>query len=104
MTFAAVSLGWVLFRAPGFVGATSVYRELFTGGLSGWSLSMWQTELGAGIVLFGLARIAVMRLQVHFDWIGLPLGARAATLAALLIALELLSWPGAPATFIYFKF
>jgi alginate O-acetyltransferase complex protein AlgI len=41
MTFAAVSLGWVLFRAPGFVGATSVYRELFTGGLSGWSLSMW---------------------------------------------------------------
>jgi alginate O-acetyltransferase complex protein AlgI len=104
MTFAAVSLGWVLFRAPGFVGATSVYRELFTGGLSGWSLSMWQTELGAGIVLFGLARIAVMRLQVHFDWIGLPLGARAATLAALLIALELPSWPGAPATFIYFKF
>jgi hypothetical protein len=32
------------------------------------------------------------------------LGVRAGALATSLLALELLSWPGAPATFIYFKF
>src|SRR4029077_5737196 len=52
VTFAAVSLGWVLFRAPGFGVAAHVYRELFAGGWQGWLLSTWQTELAAGLILF----------------------------------------------------
>ncbi|MEO6835598.1 MAG: MBOAT family protein, partial [Candidatus Tumulicola sp.] len=104
LTFAAVSLGWVLFRAPGFGAAVHVYRELFTGGWQGWPLHGWPGVLGAGIVLFALARIASTRWNLNLSWNALPFAARAATLAALLVALELFSWPGAPATFIYFKF
>jgi alginate O-acetyltransferase complex protein AlgI len=103
-TFAMVSLGWVLFRAPTFGAATRVYRELFTGGWQGWPLNGWQAFLSAGIVLFALARIAAIRWHLDLSWNALPLAARAGSLAALLIALELFSWPGAPATFIYFKF
>jgi alginate O-acetyltransferase complex protein AlgI len=103
-TFGIVSLGWVLFRAPGFAAAWQVYRQLFTGGWQGWSLSEWQSELSAGLVLFALGRIAWSRVGFNLSWNTLPFAVRAGTLAALLIALELFSWPGAPATFIYFKF
>jgi alginate O-acetyltransferase complex protein AlgI len=104
VTFAAVSLAWVLFRAPGFGGAATVYRELFTGGWQGWPLTGWQAVLSGGILLFAIARIAWLRLRVELTWNALPFGARAAALAGLLLAIELFSWSGAPATFIYFKF
>ncbi len=103
-TFVAVSLGWVLFRAPGFAAAGHVYRELFAGGWHDWLLTAWQTELGVAIVSFGIARIAWSRLGLDLSWNSLPMAVRASTIAALLLALEFFSWPGAPATFIYFKF
>ena len=103
-TFVAVSLGWVLFRAPGFAAAARVYRELFAGGWHDWPLTLWQTDLATGLVLFALARVAWPRLGRSLQWDMLPFAARAGALAALLLTLELFSWPGAPATFIYFKF
>ncbi|HEY5427009.1 MAG TPA: MBOAT family protein [Candidatus Tumulicola sp.] len=104
ITFVAVSLGWVLFRAPGFGAAATVYHELFAGGWQGWPLHGWQAVLAAGIVAFAIGRIVATRLRLDLSWMALPFAIRAASLAALLLALELFSWPGAPATFIYFKF
>ncbi|MGA8534134.1 MAG: MBOAT family protein [Candidatus Tumulicola sp.] len=103
-TFVAVSLGWVLFRAPSFGVVAQVYRQLLAGGWQGWPLHGWQAVLSAGIVVYALIRLAAMRRRVDLSWNAFPLSVRAGTLAALLIALELFSWPGAPATFIYFKF
>jgi len=103
-TFAAVTLGWVLFRAPGFAAAAQIYRELFTGGWGAWSLTAWQTELAIGVVAFGAIRIASERMRLNLSWSSLPFAAQTGTLCALLLAIELFSWPGAPATFIYFKF
>ncbi|HEU5478832.1 MAG TPA: MBOAT family O-acyltransferase, partial [Candidatus Tumulicola sp.] len=41
VTFVVVSLGWVLFRAPGFGAAAEVYRQLAIGGWRGWPLQGW---------------------------------------------------------------
>lgn len=103
-TFVAVSLGWVLFRAPGFSAAAQVYGQLFAGGFHGWLLGTWQTELGAGLILFAVARTLVLRMRPALSWPSLTPAAQAGILCALLFAVALFSWPGAPATFIYFKF
>ena len=103
-TFVLVSLGWVLFRAPGFGVAGEVYREMFAGGWGSWLLSQWQTELGIGIVSFGIVRMVMNRFVANVSWRALPSGMQAAVLVAALFAVELLSWPGTTATFIYFKF
>lgn len=104
LTFVVVSLGWVLFRAPGFAAAAYAYRELFAGGWHGWLLSTWQNELAIALIAFAAIRLVVPLVKIDFSWNALPLATRAAALAGLLVALELFSWPGAPATFIYFKF
>lgn len=103
LTFAAVSLAWVLFRAPGFAAAAEVYRQLATGGWQGWALSGWPAVLALGLIAFALVRIArpLGRLP---SWRGSPIALQATAIGAALLALELFSWPGAPATFIYFKF
>ncbi len=103
-TFAVVSLAWVLFRAPDFATATTAYRELFAGGWAGWPIHGWDAVVAAAVVAFAIACVAGKRLTANWRWSGLSLGVRAGALATTLLALELLSWPGTPATFIYFKF
>jgi hypothetical protein len=60
--------------------------------------------LAAGVVAFGALRLFLERRQIKLAWPQLPALAQAGTLAGLLLALELLSWPGVSPTFIYFKF
>ncbi len=103
VTFAVVSLAWVLFRAPDFTTAGTVYRQLFTGGLAGWPLHGWIALLAAGIICFAMLRAAWQRIRT-FQWNAVPPAVRAGALATALLCIELLSWPGTPATFIYFKF
>jgi alginate O-acetyltransferase complex protein AlgI len=108
-TFALVSLGWVLFRSPTFGDALSVYRALFAGGPGASLFSAWQTVLVAAIVAFGALRLLFDRLAVRLNWPQpawpqLRTLAQVGALAGLLLALQLLTWPGISPTFIYFKF
>jgi D-alanyl-lipoteichoic acid acyltransferase DltB (MBOAT superfamily) len=103
-TFAVVSLAWVLFRAQSWGTAASVYRALFTGGAGETLLTGWPAILAIGIVAFGAVRVAVKRWPQNVSWLRLSPAVRAGTFVALALAVELLSWPGPTATFIYFKF
>lgn len=103
LTFGAVSLAWVLFRAPGFAAAASVYREVVAGGWHGWALEGWPAVLAAALVAFALLRLGWPAARLP-RWSRTPVAVQSAAIAALLVTLELFSWPGAPATFIYFKF
>jgi alginate O-acetyltransferase complex protein AlgI len=104
LTFAIVTLGWVLFRAPTFAAALGMYRALFAGGPGASLLTGWQAVLAAGIVLFGGARLMLDRWSGAPAWQGLRPGIQVGALAGLLLALALFSWPGVSPTFIYFKF
>ncbi len=104
VTFTLVTMAWVLFRAQSFGVAVAVYRQLFTGGAGSMLLTGWQAVLAAGIVAFGAARLLLDRWKVETSWPQLRPAARAATLAGLMLALELLTWSGISPTFIYFKF
>jgi alginate O-acetyltransferase complex protein AlgI len=104
VTFAIVSLAWVLFRAPTFGVAIGVYHALFAGGAGPLMLTGWPAVLAAGIVAFGLLRLLLDRWKIEPSWTQLRPLTQAGTLAGLLLALELLSWPGISPTFIYFKF
>ncbi len=104
VTFTLVTLAWVLFRAQSFHTAVAVYRQLFAGGAGATLLTGWQAVLAAGIVAFGGARLLIDGRRLEPSWPQLPPVARVATLAGLLLALELLTWPGISPTFIYFKF
>jgi alginate O-acetyltransferase complex protein AlgI len=103
-TFAIVSLGWVLFRSPTFGMAIAVYRALFAGGGGLWLLTGWQALLAAGIVAFGAVRLLCERWGIRLAWPQLRPLAQIGTLAGLLLALQLFTWPGMSPTFIYFKF
>ncbi len=104
VTFTLVTLAWVLFRAQSFGVAVEIYRQLFAGGAGSTLLTGWQAVLAPGIVAFGAARLLLARWKVETSWPQLRPAARAAALAGLLLALELLTWPGISPTFIYFKF
>ena len=104
LTFAIVTLGWVLFRAPSFGDALGVYRSLFAGGPGASLLTGWLAVLAAGLVVFGAVRLLLERLTVAPAWQGLRPGIQVGALAGLLLALALFSWPGVSPTFIYFKF
>ena len=104
LTFALVSLAWVLFRAPSFAAALEVYRALLTGGAGAPMLNGWPAVLGAGIVAFGALRLVCDARRFKLSWQQLHLPAQTGILAGLLLALELLTWPGVSPTFIYFKF
>ncbi len=104
LTFVIVSLAWVLFRSPSFGSAAAVYRALFAGGSGPLLLSGWQAVLSCGIVAFGAARLLLERLEIDPTWPRLRPIAQAGTLAGLLLALMMLSWPGISPAFIYFKF
>jgi D-alanyl-lipoteichoic acid acyltransferase DltB (MBOAT superfamily) len=104
LTFAIVTLGWVLFRAPTFGVAQGVYRALFAGGPGASLLTGWLAVLAAGIVLFGAVRLLLERWSAAPAWQGLRPGIQVGALAGLLLALAVFSWPGLSPTFIYFKF
>jgi alginate O-acetyltransferase complex protein AlgI len=104
VTFIVVSLGWVLFRSPTFGVALAVYRELFAGGGGASLLTGWQAVLASGIILFAAVRLLTQRWHFDLAWTQLRPLAQAGTLAALLLVLQLLTWPGLSPTFIYFKF
>lgn len=104
LTFTVVSLAWVLFRAPTFATAVEVYRALFAGGVGAAMVTGWQGVLAVGLLVFAVARLALERCGIGASWVQLRPSAQAGTLAGLLIALALLTWPGPSPTFIYFKF
>jgi hypothetical protein len=60
--------------------------------------------LAAGIVAFGALRLLLDRWNVVPRWVQLRPLVQAGTLAGLLLAIQLLTWPGLSPTFIYFKF
>jgi alginate O-acetyltransferase complex protein AlgI len=103
-TFAIVALGWVLFRSQSFGDAVTVYRALFAGGPGPSLFSAWQGVLAAGVVAFGALRLVVDRFAPRLAWPQLRPVVQAGALAGLLLALQLLTWPGISPTFIYFKF
>jgi alginate O-acetyltransferase complex protein AlgI len=104
LTFTVVTLGWVLFRAPTFGAALTVYHALFAGGAGSGLLVGWPAVLAAGIAAFGLVRLLLSERRIEPWWLQLRPLAQIGTLAGLLLALELLTWPGLSPTFIYFKF
>ncbi|HEY1883593.1 MAG TPA: MBOAT family protein [Candidatus Cybelea sp.] len=103
-TFAIVTLAWVLFRAPSFAAALTVYRAMFAGGWGPGLLSGWPAVLATGIVAFGILRLLLERYSVAPAWPQLRPALQAGALAGLLLALQLFSWSGPSPTFIYFKF
>ncbi len=104
VTFCVVALGWVLFRSPTFGVAIAVYRALFGGGPGPALLTGWQAVLAAGILAFGVVRFLLEQSGIKLAWPRVRPIVQAGVLAGLLLALELLSWPGVSPTFIYFKF
>ncbi|HVN68622.1 MAG TPA: MBOAT family protein [Candidatus Binatia bacterium] len=104
ITFAIVTLAWVLFRAPTFGAAAATYRALFIGGAGTSMLAGWPAVLAAGVVAFGAARLLFDRWNLRLAWDQLRPLSQAGALAGVLLALALLSWPGLSPTFIYFKF
>ncbi len=104
LTFVVVLLAWVLFRAPAFDVALGIYRALLAGGSGAALLAGWQAVLAAGIVAFGAMRLFLNRRGFAPGWTQLRPLTQAGALAGLLLALQLLSWPGLSPTFIYFKF
>jgi alginate O-acetyltransferase complex protein AlgI len=102
-TFALVTLAWVLFRAQSFPQALEVYRALFAGGAGSSMITGWCAVLTFFVLAFGGVRSALGK-RALWTWRGLPHIAQGGAIAAMLLGVELLSWPGAPATFIYFKF
>ena len=103
-TFLLVTLAWVLFRAQTFPQALAAYRELVATHASASMLTDWGALLSLAIIIFAAARIALGQNTRLFMWKRLSPLAQAACIASLLLGVELLSSPGAPTTFIYFKF
>ncbi len=105
VTFVVVEIAWVLFRAQNFTDAISVYRALVAGGSGMWLLTGWSAVLSVALLIFAIARIALDgRALQNVSWQRISPITRASTLAALLLAIELFSWPGTAVNFIYFKF
>jgi alginate O-acetyltransferase complex protein AlgI len=100
LTFLAVLLGWVLFRAQSFADAFATYRAMVSGGGGPFTLPIW--PLVGLVVAFGIG--VAQERGASWNWRTRPLGMQVATLATLLVLCELASWPGANQPFIYFKF
>ena len=98
-TFAIVLFGWVLFRAQTFSDAFAALGAMFAGG-PGLALLDAPSVLLAALV-FGV-EIAAERGFWTVQRFSFAL--RGVAFAGLLLALELGSYPGAAAEFVYFKF
>jgi alginate O-acetyltransferase complex protein AlgI len=100
LTFLAVLLGWVLFRAQSFGDAFATYRAMVAGGGGPATLPTW--PLVGLVVAFGIG--VAQERGASWNWRTRPLALQVATLTTLLALCELASWPGANQPFIYFKF
>jgi D-alanyl-lipoteichoic acid acyltransferase DltB (MBOAT superfamily) len=100
LTLLFVMAGWVLFRAPDFTTAVTVWRGMIgLEGLGGVKLDhALAFAAGAAAALFGPTsqQVALMRLR-PLTWLALPVG-----VALLLLLLQ--SGTRAPSEFIYFQF
>ncbi|MBV9149443.1 MAG: hypothetical protein JO024_06245 [Candidatus Eremiobacteraeota bacterium] len=99
LTFGLVTLGWVLFRAPNFHEAASIYYQMFAGGPGAWLIAPSQILLVA--IAFLIALLAERGALMPLRW---PRLAQAGGLAIMVVALELLSRPGDVTPYVYFKF
>jgi alginate O-acetyltransferase complex protein AlgI len=100
-TFVIVVCGWVLFRSQSFAQAFAVYRAMFAGGGGGApTLPVWPLVLLAGAIAIGIAQ----ERGAAWNWRTRPVALQIATLTGLLLLVEIASWPGPAAPFIYFKF
>jgi alginate O-acetyltransferase complex protein AlgI len=98
-TFLVVLIGWVLFRAQTFADAFAALRAMLSFAPGPWLLDVSSLLLAA----VALATEIVVE-RGGWNWpVRTPL-ARGAGLAGLVLALELGSYPGAAAEFVYFKF
>jgi alginate O-acetyltransferase complex protein AlgI len=98
-TFAVVSLGWVLFRSPSFAEAAGIFGMLFSGTM-GASMLDGSLVVLTGIVV-ALEVVAETRVvRIRYTQVAL----RASIAALLLFVLEVASYPGEAAQFIYFRF
>jgi len=100
LTFLAVLLGWVLFRAQSFGDAFATYRAMVSGGSGPFTLPVWPIVGLAVAFGIGLAQ----ERGASWNWRTRPLAIQVAALTTLLVLCELASWPGANQPFIYFKF
>ena len=98
-TCAIVLFGWVLFRAQTFGDAFAALGAMFAGGPGPALLGAPSVVLAA--LVFG-AEIAAERGLWPVQRFSFPM--RGVAFAGLLLALELSSYPGAAAEFVYFKF
>ena len=98
-TFAVVLVGWVLFRAQTFPDALAAFAAMLSGG-AGPSLldvsSLLLAALAIGIEIAVECGVGTRRVPAP--------AVRGLALAGLALALELGSYPGAAAEFVYFKF
>jgi alginate O-acetyltransferase complex protein AlgI len=101
LTFVLVLLGWVLFRARTWPAAVTVYSEMFRGAPGRSLLHAGHWTLAA--VSLALA-IAEERFNVFERFPQAPAWVQAATLATLLLALELFGVTDQRIPFIYFQF
>jgi alginate O-acetyltransferase complex protein AlgI len=101
LTFLAVMLGWVLFRAPDLHSAASVYAGMiFTHGIAVSDALAWQITPDQWWMLpIGLAVMAMPLLRLTWP----PFLTAAAPIAGFLLALTLL-YSRAAVPFLYFQF
>jgi alginate O-acetyltransferase complex protein AlgI len=100
LTFALVCLGWILFRAQNFGEALVIFKAAVAGGAGRWLLAPW---LLVPVAIAALVAIAQERGWTPARLRASPL-AYGGALAALALALELLSVSGESPPFIYFRF
>ncbi len=100
-TFALVVVGWVVFRASSFGDAAYAWSQMFSFRGSLRVPTLWPLALVAALVVAEVALefrpSVVASLERRPIW-------RTLVLVSLFASLELLSWNGAAAPFVYFKF
>ncbi len=99
VTFVLVLVGWILFRAHSFGDAVTAASALVMGGPGASLLDLGQVSLAA--IAIGI-EIAI-ETRRNLPWVHAPF-VRIGAAVALLFALELATFPGAAAPFVYFKF
>jgi alginate O-acetyltransferase complex protein AlgI len=99
VTFLLVLAGWVLFRSPSFGTAATILRTMVSGS-AGPSLVGAAVLLLVGIVF----AVEIWTESGRAQLARLPLVVQGAAVALVLFGLEIGTYPGTAAPFIYFKF
>ena len=99
-TFVIVIVGWVFFRAQSFRQAFDVLHSMFAGGAGDVLLVPW--TMCAVVFYFAFEWAAEFGRAATWQKLAAPL--RVVAMSILLVVLELFSYQGESASFIYFKF